>query len=145
MGEDEEGLYCNKCGLAPYFCKCELTPEELGTINEGARIQNRAEELQRLGVVGTRTDELLTPEEIIDKCFDYFFGIVASDKVIVNLLDQLQIVRENFKAQLAKSKLAKEVCPKCGGDGLKWVGSHPYEFTNGLCPTCQAKSQEERR
>ena len=51
------------------------------------------------------------------------------------------MVKLQDEAQLAKSKLAKEVCPKCGGDGLKWVGSHPYEFTNGLCLTCQGKSK----
>ena len=37
----------------------------------------------------------------------------------------------------------KDKCPECRGDGLKWVGSHPYEFTNGYCPTCKGTGQKK--
>ena len=38
-------------------------------------------------------------ERMVDRCFDYFSEIVRADKVIVNLLDQLEIMRQVLKGE----------------------------------------------
>lgn len=75
----------------------EITP--LICRDEAKRGADRCAEYLGAAREEARKDER---ERAVDECFDYFAEIVRSDKVIVNLLDQLQIKRRALKRE-AKS------------------------------------------
>lgn len=136
-------VFCNKCGLPSHAYKCEPKIVHFNTLGEHEK--QAKERFER--------DNLLLASE--EKDFDYSLGnIILADHIRTET--RVKMIKEVFEihgyTQLAKSKLAKEVCsgtlkcPEIDALGeLNFVDETAWNIAvNDYCDKCQGKAKRSK-